>query len=112
MRNSEIHNGLDKADVRDVIAQGLINSYGRESSVYGYSSGTRLEQAAEKLRIAKENYEAIKEQEAFITIMKSLGWEEFDVSDETFKDHEEKFWLSFIGTQEEYEVLIKQLEKE
>ena len=41
-----------------------------------------------------------------------MGWEEFDISDETYNDSKYKIMLSFIGTEQEYNKLMELIKLE
>ena len=109
MKNTEIHQGLDKADVRDVIAKGLIHTYENDNVEHTFYGDSQLQQAEKRLRIAHANLESIKIREAFKLIMETLGWEEFDVSDETVIEFGHKYYMPFIGTQLELDNLFDNL---
>lgn len=119
MKNTEIHTDLDKKDVRDLIAKGLVDCFFDKGPEAPSHSSLRHANPFRKqvircefeLKLAQHKLEVARRQEAYGTIMETLGWEEFDVSDET-TDSYAKLAMSFIGTPAEYNNLMKQINNE
>lgn len=117
MKNNEIHQGLPNKEVRDFLSEQLTDSrYSTppQEEMPPPSSMDNLDWAilsAERTRnLAANQLEYLKRTKAVYILMKKMGWTEWDVSDETTRVGEH--WLSFLGTEEEYNNLIKQIENE
>lgn len=93
MKNEEIHNGLDKKEIRDFLSQwkrreGLI---GRASEIGFIES--EIKELQERLIHCKNHL-------GITSLIESNGWKEFDVSDDVPYDKDTYF--SFLGTEEEF----------
>jgi hypothetical protein len=118
MKNSKIHEGFNKAEIRDLIADGFIEYHNGFNTINPnrkvYNSDDPFESRIINLQSEIAHQEAMlvltKRANAFWQIMKMLGWEEFDVSDETIKEMG-KSWKTFIGTEKEYKQLIEQIKQ-
>ena len=107
MKNSEIHAGLDQKEVRDFLSHQLAECYTRlEIKEIKSFSGDPLDWAIESARNAKDlataQLERAEQRKAIITLVKKMGWQEFDVSEMVIKDM--AWWWNFLGTEEEYQV--------
>lgn len=117
MKNSEIHQGLENAYLRDYFAISVMKNFEKEYS-------TKLEHVCfdienpwestilkteKTIEYEKKRLEIFKERQALFCLIKAQGWKEHDVSDETEKDLDG--WLNFVGTEEEYDVFIESLKK-
>lgn len=120
MRNNKIHEHLEKAEVRDLISKGFVDCINDEVKVmknryYHNYEGNPLdiyvEQAQQRYDDAKIQLEVAKKRQALGIITKMMGWEDFDVSDETTGEYD-KHLMSFIGTQEEFDQLIITIDNE
>ena len=119
MKNSEVHNGLDKREIRDFLAISLAKNFEAEvkkdetSIPYNQndSMGWSIRNAEKDLVKAQEKLRILKERSAILQMIELNGWEEFDISDETEKDLQYALYLSFIGTEKEYNKLVKSIEK-
>lgn len=112
MKNTEIHNGLEYAKLRNILAKQLTNVYNKMQSVNqeihvkrpdvirwsGYDYQKEHNILSEQLRV-------IEERKAIATIIKQMGWNTFDVSDITENDIPFGMVYDFIGTMGEYESL-------
>lgn len=120
MKNTLIHKGLPESEIRDFLSITLVQLFEIECNIkmvdtpydptnpFEHSIRTR-EAMIEKLLKEIEN---LKAKQSVIQLIKLKDWEEFDVSDQTRKDHLHKQWMSFIGTKEEHKALLKILKKE
>ena len=119
MKNSEIHKGLDKKEIRDFLSLSLVKLMEeqinisksniiipRSDDTYGYS----IELAKRDIEYHSNLLQIYKNIQAIIQIAKMNGWEEFDVSDITTKDIvNHKLKMNFIGTKKEYDFLLLQI---
>jgi len=101
MKNAEMHKAFSKAKIRDFLAQQLERGY---KGNWGRPSREIEEEIAnlqERLKIARQ-YEAVLE------LTKAEGWDFWDISDE-IEDYHSDTYMPFVGTEEEYDSLIKNL---
>ena len=118
MKNSEIHNGLDKREMRDFISISFAKNFDSETSLekpktpYDKENPIvwSIKDKENEIELHKKHLQLLKEKQALIEIMKMHGWREFDVSDETIKDLSYKLHLNFVGTEEEHESLLESIE--
>ena len=102
MKNEEIHKGYSQSEIRDFLSQGL------EASRIGGGIGVKyIEGEIERFQILLRD---AKKYEAIIQLIEDKNWEEWDIEDIIPYDRETYF--SFIGTEEEYNKLIKNLKEE
>lgn len=109
MKNSKIHKGLPQREIRDFLAMELVKSNIADSqNKKDYSEIEKYYNSFERAIFVAETdikylqtyIKNLKIKQAIITLIKSNGWEEYDVSDETYCDDNE--WMNFIGTEKEY----------
>ncbi len=121
MKNSEIHTGLPQRELRDFFAISTSRIFDTEMSlkkapsvpyIKGDSFSWGIKDAENEIIFQKNRIEIIKEKQALAQLIKSSGWSEYDVSDETQKDLMYKLHLNFIGTKKEYDAFIKKLKNE
>lgn len=121
MKSTEIHNGLDKKEIRDFLAISLVElnqkSIDNQRKTVPHNSNLspidwRIKDCELKIEYNDNEVKILKQQAAVIKIMEMNGWQEYDVSDETINDTEYTYYRSFIGTQHEYDNLIKDISKE
>lgn len=118
MKNSEIHNGLDKREIRDFISISLVKNFESEMSIekpkipYDRANpiAWSIKDKENEIDMRKKELQLLKEKQALIEIMKMNGWREFDVSDQTKKDLEYRFHMNFVGTEEERDALFESIE--
>jgi len=115
MKNSEIHNGLEKKEIRDFLSLQLVkaheelcmNNENRKPSLYREDAFEQAIVMTEReLERLTKHLEVLKTQKSIATLIKNQGWEEFDVSDETTKDLPYRLKMNFIGTEKEHEYLL------
>ena len=119
MKNTEIHIGLENSSLRDFLSLSIIKYYKQEGEnkkpVTPYRSKGEnafeysIKECENEINFQNKKLALLKELQAIITLIKIQGWEEFDVSDETERDPDYHQWMNFIGTQEEYNLFIKNL---
>jgi hypothetical protein len=114
MKASEKHIGLEKKEIRDYLSKSLAETYKKE---YSFEKKNFTGESPERNQIKRLEHdieyslhaiEVNKERIAILQIMSSEGWKEHDISD--YIVQEKGLWLSFIGTEEEYQVIFKKLE--
>lgn len=119
MKNSEIHLGLPNAIMRDFLAMAMIKNHNQSCEnkkeflprLDGEYFDWAVKDCEREIEFQKRRLINIKETCAILTLIKSQGWKEFDVSDETENDTGEKLHLNFIGTEEEYQELLSKIKK-
>ena len=101
----DIYRGLDKSEVR----QFLMNSLTKISydAMFGKEHRKNIEETIEKL---KNQLDENNSYLAVLEMIKMNNWEEFDISDEIGLRNNDRYY-SIIGTKEEYENLLKGIEK-
>jgi hypothetical protein len=119
MKNSEIHNGLDKKEIRDFLSMGFVKAFEEEfknkKKEYSYNAQDPFEwvvkDAESQIKYFKRLIEITRGKQAIRQLIKDNGWDEFDVSDETERDlpHCYSLKMNFIGTQKEYDFLLLQI---
>ena len=96
MKNKDIHKGLDKAEIRDFISEELKSvDYGAGCAEAIKKKITELECELEKARRA----------EAIHALIKHMGWDWFDISDE-IEDYSRVTYRSFVGTKKERDMVF------
>ena len=122
MKNSKIHLGFEKSDLRDFFAISLLRNLEKEISnkreevfkddeFVKNALDYRIDFAKNEIKFQKKEIEIMNQKKSLLLLMENENWSEFDVSDETEKDFDSDYWLSFIGTQEEFEFFIQQINK-
>ncbi len=103
MDNENIHDGLDKKEIRDYLAKAR-----HKEAMGGYTSNVEwFEKQVKEFEVMLEHAKIVR---AINQLIESNGWKEFDVSEHVKWSHETYF--SFMGTQEEYETLVEKIKKE
>lgn len=103
MKNDDIHNGLDKKEIRDYLSKTLHKEF-----MEGYSDSVEyFEKQIKELEAMLEHAKIVR---AIIQLIELNGWSEFDVSG-LIKWNKETYF-SFVGTEKEYEKLVKKIKKE
>lgn len=103
MDNENIHNGLKNKEIRDYLSKTRHKEYRG-----GYTDNVEwFEKQIKEFEVMLEHAKIVR---AINQLIESNRWEEFDVSELIEWNHETYF--SFIGTQEEYEMLIEKIKKE
>lgn len=120
MKSSEIHNGLERKEIRDFLSKSMSEMFEKECSnkkpENPYDGFNPLEWAirdaeGEVIRY-KRVIDLLHQKIALRSFVTERGWEEYDVSDYTVNDSGFRLHLSFIGTKEEYYQIMVILEEE
>jgi len=112
MKLSEIHNGLENQNIREMLSKkigdlvfNLPQKIQVDNKLYILDWSIKNEEA--EIAYHTELLNKTKEKQACRLLIKMMGWEEYDVSDYTQLDLPN--WINFIGTENEYHNLLKQL---
>lgn len=122
MKNSKIHLGFEKSYLRDFFAISLVRNLEKEinnkrkevfkdDEFVKNALDCRIDFAKNEIEFQKKEIEIINQKKSLLLLMENENWSEFDVSDETEKDFDSDYLLSFIGTQEEFEFFIQKINK-
>lgn len=103
MENKDIHNGLDKKEIRDFLSQ-----WSRREGFKGTSS--EIEYLEKELEKIKERLIHCINHRAVLTLIESNGWKEFDLSDDI--PYNKDTYFGFVGTKEEFDLFMKKLVNE
>ncbi len=117
MKNSEIHQGLDKQEIREYLSRAMNDTYKVSETNPPFPSNLKpLEYAIKTSEtIIEEHLELIKvykKRQAITILIEQEGWSEHDVSDETINDIGNLMSLNFVGTETEYNSLISKIEED
>lgn len=99
MKNEDIHKDLSETEVRNFLAK----QYQRtlfQGVIFG--SVSRLEKELKELQKALDEAKA---HDAVRQLIHNQGWAAWDVSDEV--PYNRNTYFPFVGTEEEYEALLK-----
>jgi len=119
MKTSEMHKGLDKSEIRDVLSNTLRETYCEQSNNKGkeipYDTENVLQWVIateeEKIKVARKTIKIINKRIGIIEMIKHFGWSEWDISEYATNDSGD-LWNSFIGTEEEFDNLVKSISNE
>ena len=100
MKIEEIHEGLDKKEIRDFL--------GKQFNKVDFVNSIKI--AEEKLKEAELNLKNARIREGIIEIIKEFGWWYFDDSD-IIENYNEETFTYFIGTEEEIKTLRKKVKE-
>jgi hypothetical protein len=114
MKNSEIHNNLERKEIRDFLSISLVKLFeeetGNKKETFAHDRedifGWCIKDAEAQIKYLKKYIEICRSKQAIVQLIKSNNWEEFDVSDETEKDSPHTLKMNFIGTKREYDFLL------
>lgn len=116
MNCTDIHNSFDNKEVRDFLSKSIVNTYEKEFLNNNRSNIPIDDDDAWMRSIAKckdnilfhqKLLEILEERGAVMRLMGNIGWNEFDVSDMVRNNTGKKLCMCFIGTQDEYDELVK-----
>lgn len=117
MDNHKIHEGLERADLRDFFSQMLVKNQlahkNNRKKLADYNIGGlewAIQDCLGEIEFHQKKLQLLKEYQAIVTLINMQGWMEFDVSDYTKSDSSS--WMSFIGTEDEYNSLMKLFKKQ
>lgn len=108
--NINIHDGLHQSEIRNFLSIQLMNAETRNATYrknyvpQGHPYDTLIYSAKEDIKELQNRIEYYETLKGIAALIKVMGWEEFDVSRETIPS--DRKWMSFIGTQNEYDQLI------
>lgn len=118
MKNSEIHKGLLNENVRNFLANELRDFYDNEvknkkEQIPNMENAFDwvIKDAEAIIEFNKRRIEYLIARKGLYSIIKKYGWEEHDVSDYISLDTGYDLCLAFIGTEEEYNQLMKKLKE-
>ncbi len=120
MKNTEIHNGLDKKEIRDFLSMSLVTLFEEEcdyikEKVHDTRGLSQVEWAIKncenEIKYHVETLKLLKRKDAIVKLIENNGWREFDVSDHTINDTQKRLCMNFVGTEIEYEEFINNLTK-
>ena len=122
MKNSKIHFGLEKSELRDFFSISLVRNLEKEISnnreeifkddeFVKNGLDYQITYAKNEIKYQKKNIEILNEKKSLLLLIENMNWSQFDVSDETKRDFDSEFWLSFIGTEQEFEKRLQLLKK-
>ena len=124
MKDNEIHKGLDNVEIRDFLSHSIYNYYAEQAEIsrkYDTDSGEicrnyngidyTIKYYELNIERNQKMLKAATKLKAKQIIIKQMGWDEHDVSDDVRKTND-MYCLSFIGTQNEYDLLMKKINKE
>ena len=95
MKNRDIHKGLDKAEIRDFLAERLLKS----AIECRYTSTEFIQSHIDELQVQLNHAKTL---EAIQQRMLDNGWTDYDVTEE-IEDYDNTKYIPFIGTAAEYE---------
>jgi len=115
MEKVDIHAGLEKSQIRDFLAQTLRDALSKNiqktavlfipEDPLQYS----IDQANSEIQFWQNQLKQSQAIKSIVQLIKMNGWDEHDVSDFTPLEPNEKYHISFIGTNSEYESLMIKL---
>lgn len=95
MKNNEIHDGLDKKEIRDFLA--------KEFNKVPCSGN--IEEAQKELSEAQKRLDGIIKRRVIERLISDNKWNIFDISDD-IEDYKPGTFFQFVGTEEEYKKLM------
>lgn len=122
MKNSKIHLGFEKPELRDFFAISLVRNLEKlttnereevfkDNEYVKNGLDVQITYAENEIKYQKKNIEILNEKKSLLLLMENMDWSEFDVSDETERDFDSPYWLSFIGTEEEFDFFLNLIKK-
>lgn len=115
MKDIDVHQGLDKKEIRDFLSNELAKNSTRDIKArrVSYNSNNPFQSAIDSADSQIEYWTKIKNNslasKVIFDLINSNGWSEHDISDYTTKTND--YYISFIGTEEEYNKLVETLNK-
>ena len=116
MKETEMHDGLPDREIRILIAHDLRTVQEMEvanvqktapydkDDIYAYV----IQDCKNAIEFHQKRLKNAELRKGLIAVLALRGWEEFDISDENIRiESGQKFYLSFIGTEAEHEMLFK-----
>lgn len=122
MKNTEIHQRFDKSEIRDFLSKSICDYYKNLSEINDEKMNKNhfnltgfeytIRSCENEIEYQQKLLTITKKVNAAVTLIENLGWEEFDVSDDTEKDSNMKLAMNFIGTEDEYRLLLDVIKQE
>jgi len=118
MNCTEIHLGLPQKEIRDFLSQQMVLAFEAENKNKKATQNYRdfdntfewaKHDAREQIKYLKQYIINIENKQAILKLIENNGWKEHDVSDDVHNDTEHRLGMCFIGTDEEYKVLIEKI---
>ena len=113
MKDTDIHNGLQNKEVRDVLSKIIVDFSITKNPEYNPNLkglDAQIDWAEKNIEYWKKEKEKIEHFQAVKKISDLYKWEEFDVSN--FVEKTEKLYRNFFGSKSEYLDLCKKLSVE
>ena len=118
MKDTEIHNGLSLKEIRDFLAISLMKIFKQEVALkketITYDAKHpwiwNVKEIEAQVKFDQARLSFAREKQAILLIVEMNEWREHDVSDFISINTEYDYWMSFIGTGEEYITLRKSFE--
>lgn len=114
MLDTEIHNGLEKKEIRDFFSLSILNAYKkRHDSIRKMPSQNfdgyvwAIEKEKINIHNAQMELEKLEALKAVAELASIYNWKEFDVSEFVSKSEKDGLYRNFFGTQEEFEKFMK-----
>ena len=102
MNNEDIHNHTSEKEIRTFLSKQL--------RTCDFGSEFALELKMKQLETLKQEIESMKLGIAIESLIKKEGWDEWDISDDI--PYNPETYFPFIGTETEFEELIRLIEEE
>ena len=118
MNCTEMHDGLPEKVIRDFLSQQMVKAYEAENNNKKVSTNHRdfddtfewaKHDARAQIKYLKQYIINVENKQAILQLIGNKGWKEHDVSDDIHNDTKHKLSMNFIGTDEEYKVLIEKI---
>jgi hypothetical protein len=117
MKNSEIHNGLEKKEIRDFLGIQLLRLYEEEvmnkKPTFPYNRNAvdpfewSIKDTEAQIETLKKSLDVLKGKQAIVKLIAMNGWNEYDISDIIERDMPYSLKMNFIGTEKEHSELQK-----
>ena len=122
MKNTEIHQKFEKSEIRDFLSKSICDYYKKLSELnneklnkeYSNLKGFEytIRRCEDEIEYQQKLLTNTKNVNAVAILIENLGWNEFDVSDETEKNSNMEMAMNFIGTEDEYRLLLNVIKEE
>jgi hypothetical protein len=108
MKDTELHNNLEKKEVRNVLAKMLVDAgSSNKQPIYIHQKGWdgSIDNAKQHIEYYKKEVEKYETYKAVEILSKQYNWQEYDLSD--YIEKTGRLYMSFFGTKSEYLELCK-----
>jgi len=119
MKCSEIHEGLPQKEIRDFLGMAIVLAFEDErqnkKKIIQHTGGDEdifewaKADAREQIKYLEIYIKNISNKQAISNLIDKNGWQEHDVSNDVYNDTNYRLGMTFIGTEEEHQVLLKTL---